>query len=116
MKTLEIKIVLGKDNPSRYASDLADTLINLALYYRVNNEMEKAKKFYAEALKIQKDLVEMNLEAYGLKGVNSLVMGVELFSQPLQNLDKADEFLKKFKGVPKAEELLKTIIKLRNRK
>jgi len=59
-----------------------------------------------QTIEIYRVLAKNNPQAYGIDLVNSLVMGVDLFNQPIKNLDDAEDILKSFRGIPKAERLL----------
>nr|AAQ75163.1 TPR domain protein [Alvinella pompejana epibiont 7G3] len=139
-RSLKIREELAKTNQFAYNSDLAMSLNNLANLYNKLNQIEEAKKKYIEALNIYKKLAKNNpstynsnvamtlynltllynqikksKETYGIELAKTLVMGVALFHQPIENLDEAEEILKKFRGVPKAERLLKIIYNIKKR-
>ena len=42
-------------------------------------------------------------------------MGVYVLGQPIENLDEAEKILQQFRGIPKAEWLLKTIQTLKEK-
>ncbi len=111
-RSLKIREGLAKTNQFAYNSDLAMSLNNLTLLY---NQIKKSKEIYMEALKIYKELAKNNFQTYGIELAKTLVMGVALFHQPIESLDEAEKILKKFRGVPKAERLLKIIYSIKKR-
>ena len=113
-QALEIYRALAKTNPQAYSSDVSMTLNNLAILYYKVNRIKEAEEAYLEALEIYRALAKTNPQAYGIDLANSLVMGVVLLNQPIGNLDEAEDILKSFREIPKAEWLLKKIEEIRS--
>ncbi len=115
LEALKIYRALAKTNPQTYNFDVSTTLNNLAILYDKVNRVKEAEEAYLEALKIRRALAKTNPQAYGIDLANSLVMGVDLLNQPIENLNEAENILKSFRGIPKAEQLLKIIEMLRKK-
>ncbi len=113
VEVLAIRRTLTEVNPSAYEPDVAMTLNNLANLYNDQNRLKDAEKAYSEALDIRRVLADVNPNAYGIALANTLVMGVDLLKQPKDGLDEAERMLKSFKGIPKADNLLGLIEKMK---
>ena len=105
-EALGIRRSLAKESPSAYLPNVAETLNNLATFYYSDKRLEEAENAYNEALDIYKPLSKKNPNAYGIDLANTLVMGVDLINQPRASLKEAREILLKFKGIPRADNLL----------
>ena len=115
LEALKIYRVLAKTNPEAYSVNVANTLNNLADLYNKVNRIKEAEEAHLKALEIYRALAKTNPEAYGIDLAISLVMGVYLLNQPIDNLNEAEDILKGLREIPKAEQLLGIIEKLRKK-
>ncbi len=113
-EALKIYRALSKENPSTYLPNMAGTLNNLGLLDSSDNRFTDSKKTYDETLKIYRSLSKENPGAFGIDFAITLVMGVELLNKPGEGLKEAREVLTKFKGIPKADNLLSKIERIEN--
>jgi len=87
----------------------AGILNNLAALRYKLNQNQQALKEYEEALKMRKNLVKKDINVFGIDYAESLIFGVYYFNQPEKNLNEAKKILQNFRGISKAERLLKMI-------
>ena len=113
-ESLKLQRALADKNPSAYNPDMARTLNNLAILQDKLNQNQKARRSYKETLKLYKALADKSPSTYGIAFANILVTGFYLFNTPIENLDKAETILNKFRGISNVEELLRLIEELRN--
>ena len=115
-EALTLYRALAETNPSAYNPDVAMTLNNLANLYSDRNQLERAEEAYNEALTLYRALAETNPMAYGIDLAKMIIMGVDLFGLPKENLNEAEEILKGFDEVYLAEYWLGVIEKIRESK
>jgi tetratricopeptide (TPR) repeat protein len=99
---LEIYRTLAKTNPDAYLSRVAMILHNIGIFYSNSNAYKKAQNTYKEALKIRRTLAKTNPDAYSIDLASTLIIGVDLFKQPVAQLSEAKNLLHDFAHIPKA--------------
>lgn len=106
-EAIDIYRELSHNESDVYKSSLAMTLSNLALLYAQEEELEPAKRAYAEALKIRKDLAQRHPQAYEIDYAQTLLIGETILGNSAHKIEDIKNILDKYPENPKAKKLMK---------
>ncbi len=115
LEALVLYKTFTKDYPNNdtYKYYVGRTLNNLTNIYISQHQINEAKNYYMKTLKIRKILAKTKPGIYSFDYASTIIMGVDLFGQPLKNLDSAENILHQFNDNPKSKILLNIIDNLR---
>jgi tetratricopeptide (TPR) repeat protein len=108
-ESLELYKNLATLNSTIFNSDVATTLDNLAYLYADSDRLDEAERAYDEALALYQKLIYVDSSRYGLDYANSIIFAFYCTNNPKYDLDRAEEILRLYIGVPRAEQLLEFI-------